>query len=183
MLPEIGFHPDIIHCHDWHTGLVGTFLKEDFRSDRFYKGIKVIYTIHSFQYQGSYPPSVLRDVLGLPQNLFSMGNVAYEGRVNYLKAGIVYADAVTTVHSEYDGCEAELAAEPGPGLDRYLWTQDLSVTGIINGIDDDTYNPLALYRYRRLGWQAEEQRGLAQSYWTETAAARPPYGPHGAFPR
>lgn len=142
MLPEIGFHPDIIHCHDWHTGLVGTFLKEDFKSDRFYKGIKVIYTIHSFQYQGSYPPSVLRDVLGLPQNLFSMGNVAYEGRVNYMKAGIVYADAVTTVHSEYDGCEAELAAEPGPGLDRYLWTQDLSVMGIINGIDDDTYNPL-----------------------------------------
>ena len=49
---------------------------------------------------------------------------------------------MTTVHSEYDGCEVELAAEPGPGLDRYLWTQDLSVTGIINGIDDDTYNPL-----------------------------------------
>ena len=71
MLPKIGFQPDIIHCNDWHTGLMGVFLKEDFYHDPFYQHMKIIYTIHNLKYQGIYPPSIMRDIIGLPQELLT----------------------------------------------------------------------------------------------------------------
>ena len=140
MLPKIGFKPDIIHCNDWHTGLMGVFLKEDFWHDDFYKGIKVIYTIHNLKYQGIYPPSIMRDIIGLPQELFDNGNLECDGCVNYMKSGMVYADHITTVSPSY----AQEITYPyfGEGLDGYIRDNGEKVTGIINGIDDDTYNPL-----------------------------------------
>lgn len=72
MLPKVDFKPDVIHCNDWHTGLMGVFLKEDFYHDSFYRDMKIIYTIHNLKYQGIYPPSIMRDVIGLPQSLLIM---------------------------------------------------------------------------------------------------------------
>ena len=82
MLPAVGFKPDIIHCNDWHTGLMGVFLKEDFCHDDFYKDMKLVYTIHNLKYQGIYPPSIMRDIIGLPQELFDKGNLECDGCVN-----------------------------------------------------------------------------------------------------
>ena len=96
MLPHLRFWPEVIHCNDWHTGLMGVFLKEDFWHDDFYKGIKVIYTIHNLKYQGIYPPSIMRDIIGLPQELFDNGSLECDGCVNYMKSGMVYADHITT---------------------------------------------------------------------------------------
>ena len=139
MLPKIGFKPDIIHCNDWHTGLMGVFLKEDFWHDDFYKGIKVIYTIHNLKYQGIYPPSIMRDIIGLPQELFDNGNLECDGCVNYMKSGMVYADYITTVSKTY----AQEITYPyfGEHLDSYIRTARDRITGIINGLDEDAYNP------------------------------------------
>jgi starch synthase len=139
MLPQIDFKPDIIHCNDWHTGLLGVFLKEDFCHDDFYKGMKVIYTIHNLKYQGIYPPSVMRDIIGLPQELFDDGSLECDGCVNYMKSGMVYADYITTVSQTY----AREITYPyfGERLDGYIRANQGKVTGILNGLDEDAYNP------------------------------------------
>lgn len=139
MLPHIGFQPDIIHCNDWHTGLTGVFLKEDFYHDDFYKGMKVIYTIHNLKYQGIFPPSVMEDIIGLPPSLFTNGNLECDGCVNYMKAGLVYADYITTVSSTY----AQEITYPyfGEKLDGYIRTCSDRIMGIINGLDEDAYDP------------------------------------------
>lgn len=139
MLPAVGFKPDIIHCNDWHTGLMGVFLKEDFRHDDFYKDMKLVYTIHNLKYQGIYPPSIMRDIIGLPQELFDKGNLECDGCVNYMKSGLVYADRVTTVSPTY----AQEITYPyfGEGLDGYIRANSGKVSGILNGLDVDAYNP------------------------------------------
>ena len=139
MLPAVGFKPDIIHCNDWHTGLMGVFLKEDFRHDDFYKDMKLVYTIHNLKYQGIYPPSIMRDIIGLPQELFDKGNLECDGCVNYMKSGLVYADRVTTVSPTY----AQEITYPyfGEGLDGYIRANRGKVSGILNGLDVDAYNP------------------------------------------
>ena len=139
MLPQIGFQPDIIHCNDWHTGLMGVFLKEDFAHDPFYQDMKIIYTIHNLKYQGIYPPSIMQDIIGLPQELFDNGNLECDGCVNYMKSGMVYADYITTVSKTY----AREIMYPyfGERLDGYLRDAKDRLTGIINGLDEDVYNP------------------------------------------
>ena len=139
MLPAVDFKPDIIHCNDWHTGLMGVFLKEDFSHDPFYQYMKLVYTIHNLKYQGIYPPSIMRDIIGLPQELFDNGNLECDGCVNYMKSGLVYADRVTTVSPTY----AQEITYPyfGEGLDGYIRANSGKVSGILNGLDVDAYNP------------------------------------------
>ena len=139
MLPKVDFKPDVIHCNDWHTGLLGVFLKEDFYHDAFYKDIKVVYTIHNLKYQGIYPPSIMRDIIGLPQYLFDNGNLECDGCVNFMKSGLVYADYITTVSQTY----AREITYPyfGERLDGYIRTCTNRLEGIINGLDEDVYNP------------------------------------------
>ncbi len=139
MLPKVGFRPDLIHCNDWHTGLLGVYLKEDFAKDPYYQGIKVIYTIHNLKFQGIYGPEIMGDIIGLPQYLFTNGNLECDGCVNYMKSGMVYADYITTVSPTY----AQEITYPyyGERLDGYIRANQDKVTGIINGLDVDVYNP------------------------------------------
>lgn len=139
MLPKVGFKPDIIHCNDWHTGLLGVFLKQDFYHDPFYADMKVIYTIHNLKYQGKFNPSIMQDIIGLPQELFTNGDLECDGDVNYLKAGLVYADYITTVSPTY----AKEITYPyfGEGLDGYIRDHQDKIVGILNGLDQDVYNP------------------------------------------
>lgn len=139
MLPHVGFQPDIIHCNDWHTGLLGVFLKEDFYHDPYYAHIKVIYTIHNLKYQGIYPPTIMQDIIGLPKELFDNGNLECDGCVNYMKSGMVYADSITTVSPTY----AQEITYPyfGERLDGYIRDNQDRVHGIINGLDETAYNP------------------------------------------
>ena len=118
MLPRIGFQPDVIHGNDWHTGMLGVFLKEDFYHDDFYKNMKFVYTIHNLKYQGIYPASIMQDIIGLPQHLFDNGNLECDGCVNYMKSGMVYADYITTVSPTY----AQEITYPyfGERLDGYI---------------------------------------------------------------
>lgn len=139
MLPHIGFRPDVIHSNDWHTGLVGVYLKEDFQKDSFYQGMKSLFTVHNMKYQGIFSPEVVEDVLGLSRSLFDSGRIENNGCVNYLKAGMEYADAVNTVSPSY----AEEIQYPyfGEGLDRYVRLCRGKITGILNGMDEKAYDP------------------------------------------
>ena len=139
MLPHIGFKPDLIHCNDWHTGMVNVFLKECFYHDDFYKDIKTVYTVHNLKYQGIFPPSITSDILGLPQDLFDSGRIECDGCVNYMKSGLVYADFITTVSPSY----AQEITYPyyGERLDGYIRTCGDRIKGIINGLDEQRYNP------------------------------------------
>ena len=139
MLHYIDFKPDVIHSNDWHTGMLGAYLKEDFMQDPFYQGLKNIYTIHNLKYQGVFGRQIVEDVLGLPLRLLYNGNIENAGNVNFMKAGMCYADFITTVSPTY----AEEITYPyfGEGLEDYVALCAGKISGILNGLDEQEYNP------------------------------------------
>jgi starch synthase len=138
-LPVIGFKPDIIHCHDWQTGLIPVFLHDNFQSNEFYWGMKTIMTIHNLKFQGIWDKKVVKEITGLSDYYFTPDKLEYKGDANYLKGGIVYADYVTTVSTTY----AEEIKMPfyGEGLDGLMRARSNCLCGIVNGLDYDEYNP------------------------------------------
>lgn len=141
ILPLIDFRPDIIHCHDWQTGLMPVFLKDDFAKNDFYKDMKSIMTIHNLRFQGIWDMDTIKDVTGLDDYYFTPDKLESYGAANYLKGGITYADKVTTVSRTY----AEEIKTPyyGENLDGLMRARSNSLQGIINGIDYEEYNPFA----------------------------------------
>ncbi len=132
MLTDEDFSFDIVHCHDWQTGLIPAMIKA--------WGLpqKSVYTIHNLQYQGIFPWDVVRDFLEIPYEYFADGGIEFYGDVNFMKAGIVYSDVTTTVSETY----AEEIRYPyfGERLDGLIVAKG-NVKGIVNGIDYDLYNP------------------------------------------
>ncbi len=139
MLHYIDFKPDVIHTNDWHTGLLGAYLKEDFMQDPYFQGMKNVYTIHNLKYQGVFGRNIVEDVLGLPLRLLYIGNIENAGDVNFMKAGMCYADFITTVSPSY----AEEITYPyfGEGLEDYVALCAGKISGILNGLDEQEYNP------------------------------------------
>ena len=137
-LPLIGFRPDIIHCHDWQTGLIPVYMKERFSTD-FFWGMKSVMTIHNLKFQGIWDTKSVRDITGLPVSFFTPDKLEAYGDANYLKGGIVYADAVTTVSQSY----AEEIKMPfyGEKLDGLMRARSNCLEGIVNGIDYNEFNP------------------------------------------
>ena len=138
-LPVIDFRPDIIHCHDWQTGLIPVYLKDSFAYGDFYKGIKSIMTIHNLKFQGVWDIDTIKDIAGLSDYYFTSDKLKDYDDGNYLKGGIVYADMVTTVSDTY----AEEIKTPfyGEGLDGLMRARSNCLRGIVNGIDYNEYNP------------------------------------------
>lgn len=137
IIPHIGFTPDIIHCNDWQTALIPVYLNSMYRGQEIYDNIKTVFTIHNIQYQGKYGHELNGDVLGLPYECESL--VEYDGCVNFMKGAIQCADKVTTVSPTY----AHEILDPyySHGLDGILKQFTYKLTGIVNGIDYDVYNP------------------------------------------
>ena len=137
IIPHIGFTPDIIHCNDWQTAMVPVYLNTMYRDNDIYRNIKTVFTIHNIQYQGKYGHELTGDVLGLPYESESL--VEYDGCVNLMKGAIQCADKVTTVSPTY----SREILEPyySNGLDNILKQFTYKLTGIVNGIDYDVYNP------------------------------------------
>lgn len=100
-LPVIGFQPDIVHCHDWQTGLIPVFLKDKFREGEFFANMKSIMTIHNLKFQGVWDMNTVKNITGLPDYYFTPDKLEAYGDANYLKGGLVYADALTTVSPTY----------------------------------------------------------------------------------
>lgn len=137
ILPLIDFAPDIIHCNDWHAGMVSVFLKDQYHFK--YPKLRTVYTIHNLRYQGVFGKDIMGDILGLDWKHFHEGGVEFDGDVNYMKSGIVYSDFITTVSQSY----AEEIKCPfyGERLDALLREKSHCLAGIINGIDYDVYDP------------------------------------------
>lgn len=138
-LPLIDFRPDILHCHDWQTGLIPVFLKNEYQKDEFYQGIHTIFTIHNLQFQGRWIMQAVKDITGLPEHLFTSDKLESYGEANYLKGGVVYSDIVTTVSKTY----AYEITTPGSGegLDGLMRARKRDLYGIVNGIDYEVFNP------------------------------------------
>lgn len=139
ILPVIGFQPDLIHCHDWQTGLIPVYLKETFRGNDFFSKMKTVFTIHNLKFQGRWNIDTVKNITGLPYECFTSDKLEAYGDANLLKGGLVYADAVTTVSNTY----AEEIKTPfyGEGLDGLLRARSNDLRGIVNGIDYEDFNP------------------------------------------
>ena len=139
MLPVIGFQPDIIHCHDWETGLIPVYLKNEFQGDMFFWGMKSVMTIHNLKFQGVWDIKTMQGLTGLPASLFTPDKLEYKKDANMLKGGLVYADYITTVSDSYAN---EIQTEYyGEGLNGLLSARHYDMQGIVNGIDYQVYNP------------------------------------------
>ena len=138
-LPLIDFEPDIIHAHDWQTGYVPALLKIQYSFLPFYSKIATIYTIHNLQYQGIFAIKDVQDVLGLGDSLFTSDKLESYGTANFMKAGLVYSDAITTVSNSY--ADEITTAYYGEHMDPLLRARRNDLFGVVNGIDMDVYNP------------------------------------------
>ena len=139
ILPVIGFRPDLIHCHDWQTGLIPVYL-DNFRFfGEYYRGIKTVMTIHNLKFQGVWDTKTVQGITGLPDYYFVPDKLEAYKDANMLKGGIVYADKVTTVSHSY----AEEIKTPfyGEKLDGLMCARANSLRGIVNGIDYNEFNP------------------------------------------
>ncbi|MBU5472707.1 glycogen synthase GlgA [Roseburia sp. MSJ-14] len=139
MLPLIGFQPDIIHCHDWETGFIPVYLKNEFQGDMFFWGMKSIITIHNLKFQGVWDAKTVRGLTGFQAELFAPDKLEFKKDANMLKGGLVYADYITTVSDTY---AKEIQTDYyGEGLNGLLSARHMDMQGIVNGIDYETYNP------------------------------------------
>ena len=139
ILPLINFRPDVIHCHDWQTGLIPVYLKERFQGNEFFRGIKSVMTIHNLKFQGKWSVQDVKDITGLPDFYFTSDKLEAFKDANLLKGGLVYADAITTVSSTY---AEEIKTEfYGEHLDGLLRAREHDLRGIVNGIDYEDFNP------------------------------------------
>lgn len=139
VLKRLGWAPDIIHCNDWMTGLVPAFLKTLYKDDPFYKDTRSVFTIHNMAYQGIFPHASFARTL-LPKELDSEGGVIAFGNLNFLKAGLMYADALTTVSEKY-AQEIRSSDEFGCGLQDIAERRKHDFTGILNGADYAVWDP------------------------------------------
>ena len=128
----LAWHPDVVHCNDWQTGLTPAYL-------RFTHGsVPSVFTVHNLAFQGIFPPGTVHD-LHLPPSCFGINGVEYYGNLSFLKAGLFYADHITTVSPNY---AQEIQQETfGFGMQGLLTTRRDDLTGILNGIDADEWNP------------------------------------------
>jgi starch synthase len=137
-MKALGFRPDILHGHDWQAATAFAYLKFVYAHDAFFRGLKSLFTVHNLAYQGLFDRSVLA-AIGLPEFLFNMNDLEFYGKVNYLKAGILYASAVNTVSPRYSR-EIQTPAF-GCGLDGLLRSRSAVLHGILNGVDYADWDP------------------------------------------
>ncbi|MCL2486551.1 MAG: glycogen synthase, partial [Oscillospiraceae bacterium] len=137
MLPYIDFKPDVVNANDWQSALVPVYYDLFYCHNEWYHGIKTVFTIHNIQYQGQYGLELLEEVLGIPRDKSHV--VEYEKCVNMMKGAIETAHAVTTVSPTYAGeiLDPWFAHHLDPILSQRQW----KLSGILNGIDTDGYNP------------------------------------------
>ena len=138
LVPHLGFTPDVIHANDWQTGLVPVFLAEAYRTQPGYQRTRSVFTIHNIAYQGMFPRDVM-NLTGLPGYLFNLNQLEFHGHLNFLKAGILYADAVNTVSPTY--AREIQTATFGYSLDGFLAGIHGKLSGIVNGCDYENWDP------------------------------------------
>lgn len=159
--------PQILHCHDWQTALIPAYVRLFPWLDTRLSTTVTVYTVHNLAYQGTFPAWVF-PLTGLPPVLFQPDGVEFFGAMNLMKAGLLYADALTTVSPGY--AEEICTPELGNGLDGVLRARRESLTGILNGADYTVWNPehdariAAHYDATNLTGKAECKKALLQTF-------------------
>ncbi|MBQ4451715.1 MAG: glycogen synthase GlgA [Clostridia bacterium] len=138
-LPKIDFMPDVIHCHDWQTGLIPALYTAQYKNLPLYQGIKTVFTIHNLQFQGLYPISATEELLSLGSWAYTSDNLEFYGQCSFIKGGLVFADRITTVSPTY--AEEILSPYYGERMDGLLRARKNALSGILNGIDTIEYDP------------------------------------------
>ncbi len=153
LVRKLGWIPDIIHCNDWQCALVPVFLKEEYSKEEIFSNIKSVFTIHNLSNQGIFPVEKF-SATSLPESLKTEDGILHNGSINFLKAGLNFADIITTVSERYadEICAKE---EFSAGMQEVLCSRKDSVFGIINGIDDNIWNP-------------EKDKNIAKKYTLKT---------------
>ncbi len=146
-LPLIGFYPDILHCNDWHTALIPVLLDTQFRNRPGYGGIRTVFTIHNIEFQGKFDPYILGNVFGLSEDIKPI--LYYGDCINLMKGAIECSNRVTTVSRRY--AEEIMSPPKSCGLEHILQARYWKVSGILNGIDTELFDP-------------ETDRRIAQNY-------------------
>lgn len=167
MLPRVTRSPCVLHCHDWHTALAPVYLRVYHRDQQFAQGIRTVLTVHNAGFQGHYHANGMTEV-GLPWDLYTWEFMEWHDKLNLLKGGMKFADAVTTVSPTH---AHELRTPVGGfGLhDVFLWLGD-RFTGIVNGIDMEEWNPAtdthitAPYSVQDLAGKARDKAALQRSF-------------------
>jgi starch synthase len=135
---HLGIPLDVVHCHDWHTGLIPAYLKTLYAQESVYKKTRSVFTIHNLAYQGHFPKETFA-LTELPDSIFTHKGVEFYGGINFMKAGLVYSDWVTTVSPTY--AKEIQSKEYGYGMEGVLQARKAELTGILNGLDYSVWDP------------------------------------------
>jgi len=180
MCQRMKFAPDIFHVHDWHTALVPLYLKSVYGWDTLFENTRTVLTIHNIGYQGVFGNSVLADI-GLEGSTELLDKEdLYYGRVNFMKAGVMHADLLTTVSPTY--AREILEPEYGMGLEHALRARHGSLVGILNGVDYREWNPENdeliphTYSAKKLAGKEKNKKALMKEMGLEYDLERPLFG-------
>jgi len=171
------FKADIVHCHDWQTGMLPLFLRDAEQRYEVTLALKTVFTIHNIAYQGIFPRKSF-PLTNLPEELMSIDGLEYYDQMCMMKAGIVFADLVTTVSPRY--AKEIQTPEYGNGMDGVIATRLTDLHGIINGIDTAVWNPAtdaslpARYSAENIAGKALCRERLLQEFgWSPKVATAP----------
>ncbi len=159
--------PDVFHVHDWQTAMVAVLLRSVYFFDPVFRSVPVVLTIHNAGYQGWFPPRTMETLL-LPWDMFTFTKLEQNDTLNFLKGGLVYADALTTVSKKY--AQEIQTSEFGNGLESVLQQRSGDLFGILNGVDYDEWNPAidshiaAHYTADKLEGKKECRRDLLHAF-------------------
>jgi starch synthase len=171
LIQKLGWVPDIIHCNDWQCGLIPAYLKTEYKNDEMFQQIKSLFTIHNLAYQGQFAKSTFKTT-GLPEELNSEKGVLLDGKVNFLKTGLQYADVINTVSEKY-AQEISTDKEFSAGLEDVLKKRKKDIYGIINGIDTLVWNPekdnqiAKKYTIKTIENKVQNKKALAEKFGFE----------------
>lgn len=135
----MGFQPDVIHCNDWQSGLIPALLQAHYKPSGYHRDVKTVFTIHNLEYQGIHGADYVADLCDLSAEYMNQYGILHDGVANFMKGGIVYANAVTTVSPTYS--QEILTVFYGEGLETVLQNFSFKLSGILNGLDLERYNP------------------------------------------
>jgi starch synthase len=164
---QIEFSPAIIHRHEWQTGLIPAYLKSIYRNDPFFSRTAAVFTIHNIAYQGLFKKEKF-SLTGLPPEMYNPEGIEFWERINFMKAGIVYADAINTVSRKYS--EEIQTAEYGYRLEGILRKRRQDLFGILNGVDYQDWDPsrdphlVAHYDLNDISGKRECKRDLLKEF-------------------
>jgi len=138
LLKLLGIKPDIVHCHDWQTGLIPAYIKLLYKDKSFFSKTKSFFTIHNLAYQGNFPPDTL-SLTGFSWDEFTMHRMEFFGKLSFLKTGLIYSDIITTVSPTY--AQEIQTHEFGCGLEGVLTDRNADLYGVLNGVDPMHWDP------------------------------------------